>query len=67
MTHWRIGRASSSTASCLTRLEARALDLPEIKKWAADFGVVPAPATPEEFRKRVEGRYPAMARDRRAQ
>jgi tripartite-type tricarboxylate transporter receptor subunit TctC len=33
----------------------RALDLPEIKKWAADSGVVPAPATPEEFRKRVEG------------
>jgi tripartite-type tricarboxylate transporter receptor subunit TctC len=33
----------------------RALDLPEIKKWATDSGVVPAPATPEEFRKRVEG------------
>jgi tripartite-type tricarboxylate transporter receptor subunit TctC len=33
----------------------RALDLPEIKKWAADSGVVPAPSTPEEFHKRVEG------------
>ena len=32
----------------------RALDLPEGKKWATDSGVVPAPSTPEEFRKRVE-------------
>ena len=32
----------------------RALDLPEIQKWAEDSGVVPAPSTPAEFRKRVE-------------
>jgi tripartite-type tricarboxylate transporter receptor subunit TctC len=32
----------------------RALELPEVKKWAAESGVVPAPCTPEEFRKRVE-------------
>jgi tripartite-type tricarboxylate transporter receptor subunit TctC len=32
----------------------RALELPEVKKWAAESGVVPAPSTPEEFRKRVE-------------
>ena len=31
----------------------RALELPEVKKWAAESGVVPAPSTPEEFRKRV--------------
>ena len=33
----------------------RALDLPDVQKWAADSGVVPAPATPAEFRARVEG------------
>jgi tripartite-type tricarboxylate transporter receptor subunit TctC len=33
----------------------RALDLPEIKKWATESGVVPAPSTPDEFRARVEG------------
>jgi tripartite-type tricarboxylate transporter receptor subunit TctC len=32
-----------------------ALKLPEVKKWAEDSGVVPAPSTPEEFRARVEG------------
>ncbi len=32
----------------------RALDLPDVKKWAADSGIVPASATPDEFRTRVE-------------
>jgi tripartite-type tricarboxylate transporter receptor subunit TctC len=32
----------------------RALELPEIKKWAEKSGVVPAPSTPQEFRARVE-------------
>jgi tripartite-type tricarboxylate transporter receptor subunit TctC len=32
----------------------RALELPEVKKWAEESGVVPAPSTPEEFRARVE-------------
>jgi tripartite-type tricarboxylate transporter receptor subunit TctC len=32
----------------------RALELPEVKKWAAESGVVPAPSTPAEFRKRIE-------------
>jgi tripartite-type tricarboxylate transporter receptor subunit TctC len=32
----------------------RALDLPDVKKWAAESGVVPAPSTPDEFRKRIE-------------
>jgi len=32
-----------------------ALDLPDVKKWAAESGVVPAPSTPDEFRKRIEG------------
>jgi tripartite-type tricarboxylate transporter receptor subunit TctC len=31
-----------------------ALGLPEVKKWAEDSGVVPAPSTPQEFRARVE-------------
>ena len=33
----------------------RALALPDVKKWAEDSGVVPAPSTPEEFRTRVDG------------
>lgn len=32
----------------------RALDLPEVKKWAVESGVLPAPSTPAEFRKRIE-------------
>jgi tripartite-type tricarboxylate transporter receptor subunit TctC len=51
------GPANTPTA-IVDRMNAelrRALDLPEIKKWAAESGVVPAPATLEEFRKRVEG------------
>jgi len=31
-----------------------ALELPDIKKWALESGVVPAPATGDEFRKRIE-------------
>jgi tripartite-type tricarboxylate transporter receptor subunit TctC len=31
-----------------------ALDLPEIKRWAEESGVVPASSTPQEFRARVE-------------
>jgi tripartite-type tricarboxylate transporter receptor subunit TctC len=33
----------------------RALDLPEVQKWAEQSGVVTAPSTPEQFRARVEG------------
>ena len=32
----------------------RALELPEVKKWAEESGVVPAPSTPQEFRTRME-------------
>jgi tripartite-type tricarboxylate transporter receptor subunit TctC len=32
----------------------RALELPDVKKWAEESGVVPAPSTPEQFRARVE-------------
>jgi tripartite-type tricarboxylate transporter receptor subunit TctC len=32
----------------------RALDLPEVKAWAEQSGVLPAPSTPEQFRARVE-------------
>jgi len=50
--------ASSGTPKpVLERMNAefrRALALPEVKKWAEDSGVVPAPSTPEEFRARVE-------------
>jgi tripartite-type tricarboxylate transporter receptor subunit TctC len=31
-----------------------ALALPEVKKWAEESGVLPAPSSPDEFRKRVE-------------
>jgi tripartite-type tricarboxylate transporter receptor subunit TctC len=33
----------------------RALGLPEVQKWARDSGVLTAPSTPDEFRKRVAG------------
>jgi tripartite-type tricarboxylate transporter receptor subunit TctC len=33
----------------------RALDLPDVKKWAEESGVLPAPSTPEQFRARIEG------------
>jgi tripartite-type tricarboxylate transporter receptor subunit TctC len=42
----------------LDRLNAEvrhALDQPDVNKWAADSGVLPAPSTPEEFRDRVLG------------
>ena len=46
----RRGRSSiGSTANSAARSE-----LPEVKKWAEESGVVPAPSTPEEFRARVE-------------
>ena len=32
----------------------RALDLPDVKQWLADTGVMAAPCTPEEFRQRIE-------------
>jgi tripartite-type tricarboxylate transporter receptor subunit TctC len=31
-----------------------AMSLPEVKAWAEQSGVLPAPSAPEEFRKRVE-------------
>jgi tripartite-type tricarboxylate transporter receptor subunit TctC len=34
---------------------SRALELPDVKKWATDSGVVTAPSTPAEFRARIEG------------
>lgn len=50
--------ASSGTPKLvLERMNAefrRALDLPEVKKWAEESGVVPAASTPDEFRSRVE-------------
>ena len=32
----------------------RALDLPDVKQWLAETGVLAAPATPEEFRQRIQ-------------
>jgi tripartite-type tricarboxylate transporter receptor subunit TctC len=32
----------------------RALDLPDVKKWLTETGVLAAPSTPEEFQKRIE-------------
>ena len=50
--------ASAATPKpVLERMNAefrRALDLPEVKKWAEESGVVPAPSTPDGFRGRVE-------------
>jgi tripartite-type tricarboxylate transporter receptor subunit TctC len=37
----------------LNREIRRAVELPDVKKWATDSGVVPSPSTPDEFRKRV--------------
>ena len=31
-----------------------ALDLPDVKTWLAETGVMAAPCTPEEFRQRIE-------------
>ena len=45
----------ASVVEMLNAEVRRALDMPDVKKWAADSGVVPAPATPAEFRTRVEG------------
>ena len=53
-----LASAPNTPRPIIDRLNAeirRALDLPEVKKWASDSGVLPAPSTPEEFRKRVEG------------
>src|SRR6266852_420795 len=32
----------------------RALELPDIKQWLTETGVLAAPSTPEEFQKRIE-------------
>jgi tripartite-type tricarboxylate transporter receptor subunit TctC len=52
-----LAAASATPRPIVDRLNSEvryALGLPEVRKWATDSGVVPAPATPEEFRKRVE-------------
>ena len=66
----RACRAGGTPRPIVDRLNGefrRALELPEVKKWAEESGVVPAPSTPEEFRARVEERRPSMDRDRRPQ
>ena len=52
-----IAAAADTPRPIVERLNSefrRALELPEVKKWAEESGVVPAPSTPEEFRARVE-------------
>jgi tripartite-type tricarboxylate transporter receptor subunit TctC len=52
-----LAAAQGTPQFVLDRMNAefrRALDLPEVKKWAEESGVVPAPSTPDEFRSRVE-------------
>ena len=52
-----LAAAQGTPQSVLDRMNVefrRALDLPEVKKWAEESGVVPAPSTPDEFRLRVE-------------
>lgn len=53
-----LASALNTPKSIVDRLNAeihRALGSPDVKKWASDSGVLPAPSTSEEFRKRVEG------------
>ena len=53
-----LASAPNMPAPIVDRLNAEihwALGLPDVKKWASDSGVLPAPSTPDEFRKRVEG------------
>jgi tripartite-type tricarboxylate transporter receptor subunit TctC len=53
-----LAAAAGTPAPIVERINAElrwALGLPDVKKWAEDSGVVPAPSTPEEFRARVAG------------
>ena len=53
-----LASAPNTPKPIVDRLNAEiywALELPDVRKWASDSGVLPAPSTPDEFRKRVEG------------
>jgi tripartite-type tricarboxylate transporter receptor subunit TctC len=62
-----IAAAPQTPRSIIDRLNAelrRALDLPDIREWLAQTGVLAAPSSPEEFRQRIEneiGLYTAIA------
>jgi tripartite-type tricarboxylate transporter receptor subunit TctC len=52
-----LASAPGTPRSIVDRLSGeihRAMDSPDVKAWATQSGVLPAPSTPEEFRKRVE-------------
>jgi tripartite-type tricarboxylate transporter receptor subunit TctC len=52
-----LASAPSTPRSIVDRLNGEihhAMGLPDVKAWATESGVLPAPSTPEEFRKRVE-------------
>jgi len=51
-----LASAPNTPKPIVERLNAeigRALESPDVKKWASDSGVLTTPSTPEEFRKRV--------------
>jgi len=53
-----LASAPNTPKPIVDRLNAEihwALELPDVRKWASDSGVLPAPSTPDEFRKRVAG------------
>jgi tripartite-type tricarboxylate transporter receptor subunit TctC len=53
-----LASAPNTPKPIVDRLNAEihwALGLPDVKNWASESGVLPAPSTPGEFRKRVEG------------
>jgi tripartite-type tricarboxylate transporter receptor subunit TctC len=52
-----LASAPGTPQSIVDRLNSEihhAMDSPDVKAWATQSGVLPAPSTPEEFRKRVE-------------
>ena len=52
-----IATAPQTPRPIIDRLNAelrRALDLPDVKQWLAETGVMAAPSTPEEFQRRIE-------------
>jgi tripartite-type tricarboxylate transporter receptor subunit TctC len=52
-----IATAPQTPRAIIDRLNGelrRALDLPDVKQWLADTGVLAAPSTPEEFKQRIE-------------
>ena len=57
MTWYGLAVPAGTPRPIIDRLNAelrRALDLPDVKQWLAETGVMAAPSTPEEFQRRIE-------------